>query len=110
MAGFSTFQFTASTINGAILQFPQLFYLRCNLVIPIKRDIVRQFDGNECIVARKVFLVMYQGQLLGSTDFCSMDEFLNYRNASCFPKPPCCGILYNGCYLTFNGQKIGYGV
>lgn len=107
MGKFSTFIFTANTIDGKILEFPQIFYLRCNLVTPLGCDIVRQYNGNECIVARKVFQVMYQGQLLGSSQFKDLSSFLLYRNNQCNPVANC-DIIYNGCNLVYNGCSLAY--
>lgn len=107
MGKFSTFTFTASTIDGKILEFPQVFYLRCNLVTPLGCDIVRQYNGNECIVARKVFQVMYQRQLLGSTQFTDLTSFLLYRNNQCNQSTNCY-LTYNNCVLIYNGCSLQY--
>lgn len=102
--GFSTFQFIADTIDGKILQFPETMQLRCDLVVPLYQSIVRQFDGNECIVARKVYLIYYEGQVFGTREFATMDEFVNYRNANCIiAESPGCNITYSGCQVTFDG-------
>jgi hypothetical protein len=103
---FSTFQFVADTINGKILEFPKTFQLRCDLVVPLYQDIVRQFDGNECIVARRVYLIYYQGDVFGTRRFHTMDEFVNYRNANCGRSAIGCNITFYGCGITFNGCQI----
>lgn len=102
MTPFKTFQVTVSTINGRILEFPQQENFRCNIAIPIGLQVVRQFDGNECIKARKVFLIEYDGQLFGTLQFKTLEDFLNYRNSNCRPVQSC-KILFNGCYVMFNG-------
>lgn len=80
--------------------------MRCDLVIPLYQDIVRAYDQNECIVARKVYLVSYGGHLYGTFDFTTMAEFVDYRNRNCIKKPLCCDLVYNDCYVTFNGKII----
>jgi hypothetical protein len=101
------FKFIATTIDGQILEFPQEFYLRCDLVKPLGPTIVRQFNNEECIVARKVFLVYYQGQNLGSPDYKTMDDFIKSLNAACVKKEEC-KILHNGCVLEYNNCPIKY--
>lgn len=101
MGSFSTFKFTADTIDGCILEFPKEFDLRCDKVNPIGETIIRQYDGNECIVAREVFLVYYCGQTFGTTQFKTLDQFLAYRNASCV-RPKECNLSWNGCSLINN--------
>lgn len=107
MSILTNFRFIASTIDGQILEFPKEFYLNCDLVVPIGRTIIRQFNNEECIVARKVFLVYYEGQNLGSTEFKTMDEFISFRNNSCKKASPC-NIFYNGCSLIYNNCVIKY--
>lgn len=104
--GFSTFQFIADTIDGKILQFPETMQLRCDLVVPLYQSIVRQFDGNECIVARKVYLIYYEGQVFGTRQFATMDQFVNYRNANCGLENRGCNMTYFGCGITYNGCTV----
>lgn len=103
---YSTFQFVADTIDGKILEFPQTFQLRCDLVVPLYQDVVRQFDGNECIVARRVYLIFYQGQVLGSKQFTTMPQFVNYRNSNCGIEANVCNVSFFGCPVTFNGCQV----
>lgn len=106
MADFSTFLFTANTLDGKILEFPLPVNMRCDLVVPLYQDIVRDYDKDFCIVARKVYLVSYGGHVYGTLDFTTMQQFVDYRNVSCGLQQGCCFITFNGCYITFNGQKI----
>lgn len=101
---FSIFQFTANTLDGKILEFPLSINMRCDLVIPLHQDIVKDYDKDECIVARKVYLVSYGGHTYGSFDFTTLEEFVEYRNSSCMEE--CCYVTIGGCYVTFNGIKI----
>lgn len=116
MSVFKTFQVTISTINGRILEFTQQIDFRCNLAMPIGLQVVRQFDGNECIKARKVFLIEYDGQLFGTLQFKTLEDFLNYRNNNCRPIPDCrityngCYIMYNNCFVTIKKNKIVNGL
>lgn len=107
MSGFSTIKFTANTIDGNIEEFPVTFDLLCKSVQPIGVNIIRQFNSNECIRAIKVFIVYYRGQNLGSTQFKSMSEFLQYFQSVC-QTPKFCGITYNGCDLTYNSCNLKY--
>lgn len=102
------FTFDANTIDGKILETSQRIYMKCNLVIPLYQDVVRQYDGNECIVAKKVYLVMYGGHLYGTDQFSNMTDFVEYVRSACFEEE-CCYLTDGGCYLTFNGQRIVYG-
>lgn len=101
MANFSTFEFIANTLDGAILEFPLPVTMRFDLVIPLYQDIVKAYDKNECIVARKVYLVSYGGHLYGTFDFTTLEEFVEYRDSNCV-----CRLMYGGCVITFNGKSI----
>ena len=101
---YKTFIFLADTVNGKILEFPKTFYLRCDLVQPLGTEIVRQYNKTECIVAKKVFLIYYAGDVFGSTQFTGVLQFLQYMNNAC--NPVFCNVLVNGCNLTFNGCNL----
>lgn len=103
----------ASTINGEIQEFPPTYYFPCSQVIPQGETIIREYDLDWCIVAKKVFLVKYQNNVFGTTQFVSMDEFLAYKESycascciSCVIKVGNCVLLYNGCSLTYNKSVI----
>lgn len=98
--------FVADTIDGKIEQFPQLFFLECDLMKPVGLSEVRNYNGNECIQVMKVFLVYYEGQLFGTRAYKSMDEFIKARKGICFKV--FCEILVNGCDMTMNGCSFVY--
>ena len=95
----------ASTINGRIQEFPQTFNLKCNEVIPVDETIVRDFDSNLDIVAKRGFLVRVGEQLLGTTQFKSKEDFLKYKSVNCACCSPSedCFLYVNGCIVTING-------
>ena len=108
-----TIAIRASTINGAIQEFPPTYYFPCSQVIPQGESIIRDYDTNDCIVAKKVFLVKYGQNIFGTTQFESMVEFLLYKESycascciSCVIKVGNCVLLYNGCSLTYNKNII----
>lgn len=101
-------EFVATTIDGRILEFPQRLYFKCDLVIPLYQQVVRQYDGNECINAIRVYMVSYGGHLYGTKDFTNMVDFLSYRNTSCKTKF-CCDLIFNGCYVTIAGRRVTGG-
>lgn len=107
MAVFSTIKFHANTVDGDIMNAPVSFDLQCKLVRPIGSTIIRQFNNNECIRAIRVFLIYYEGQNLGTTQFKTMDEFIKYLNNTCNPVKDC-GLIYLGCPLTVNGCQLKY--
>lgn len=98
----STFKFTADTINGVIQQHPQQFHLRCSKVKPIGLSIVRTFNGNECIQAMKVFLILYDGKLMGNKCYTTYDEFMQALKNTCFTDY----IMINGCNLQLDGCDL----
>lgn len=100
-------QIIAKTVNGQILEFPQTFQLNCSILKPLGLQVVRQYNGNECIVAVRVFLIQAGNQLLGSNQFCNMNDYLNYINANCTASDKCY-LAVNGCFLTLNGCLIPY--
>lgn len=108
MSVFKTFKFYANTIDGRIQRQPKVFNIECQDVKPIGRQVVRNYNGNECIEAIDVFLVWSRGQLLGSTAFTTLDEFLTYRNASC--QSICTLPLFtvNNCLTQLAGCNIQF--
>lgn len=105
MFEYKTFKFTAHTIDGKILEFPYSFWMRCDLVTPLYQGIVRAYDKNECIVARKVYLVSYGGHLYGTEDFTNMEDFVEYQQTNCLVKD-ICYLLFFGCPVTINDCLI----
>ena len=103
---YTTFIFSADTVDGKILEFPKIFTLRCDWTKPLGVDIIRRYSKTECIVAKKVFLIYYQGQTFGSTQFTGVLQFVNYMNNSCrvFCTPPF--VQINGCNLQWNGCNV----
>jgi hypothetical protein len=108
LVDFSTFQFVAHTINGKILEFPETYQLRCDLVIPLWQDVVKDYDKDGCIVSRRVYLISYDGNNLGTLDFTTMEEFVAYRNANCGINDIGCNVAFYGCPVTYNGCQITY--
>ena len=103
---YKTFTFLADTVDGKILEFPNAYTLRCELVKPLGVDIIRQYSKTECIVAKKVFLIYYAGQTFGSTQFTGVLQFVQYLNNACkiFCAPPF--VQVNGCNLQWNGCNV----
>lgn len=103
--GFNIFQFVAKTVDGDIKDFPKIEYFQCGLIRPIGNQVVREYDGNECIRAVKVFLVWYGGHLFGREGFTDMADFVRELNGVCQPSGKCI-ITINGCAVTVNGCNI----
>lgn len=104
---YSIFYFTANTIDGKILEFPQRIAMRCDLVQPLYQQTVREYNGNECIVAIKVYMVMYAGHLYGTKEFTNMAEFVAFRNDMCLPiELHCCYVTFGGCQLKIGDNFI----
>jgi len=103
---FKTFPFVADVVDGKILEFPKLFYLQCEWVRPLGNQIVRQYSKTQCIVAKKVFQIYYQGQVFGSSQFTSVMQFDQYLSNVCryFCTPA--RITINGCNLTRYGCNV----
>lgn len=98
--------FTADTIDGKILEFPQQFALRCGFIQQIGVQVVRNYTGTECIEAISVFLIYYNGQLLGSKCWGSKQSFFKYYRRVCQGGGNICinnkPIFINGCKVSFN--------
>ena len=97
----------AKTVNGNILEFPQTFELNCSILKPLGTGVVRQYDGKEYIVAVKVFYIQAGNQLLGTQQFHTMNDYINYVNANCIAKETCY-LSLNGCFLNLNGCLVKY--
>lgn len=100
------FKLIINALNGQILRTPREQWFDCDLVVPLGLQVIRQYDGNECINAKKVYLLAYQGMTFGTDVFSTMDGYVEYRNANCDAADPCCYILFGDCYITYNGRKI----
>lgn len=55
----------------------------CDKAIPIGINIIRDFDEDGCGVATRVFLVLYEGQTFGTTQFKSRSEYDQWINTNC---------------------------
>lgn len=104
---YAVFELQISTVNQQILEHPIVQWFRCDLVLPQNLQVVRNFNGNECIVATKVFLFNYAGDLFGTKEVNTVAEFIAIRNARC--DRTCCYVLSpDGCYITVNGNRVTF--
>lgn len=82
-AEYQILNFLADTVDGKILEFPKKFYLRCGMIQQLGVQVVRNYTGTECIEAITVFLIYYNGQVLGSKCWNSKRDFMRYYQAVC---------------------------
>ena len=105
-----SFQFVADVINFSILEKPQTFFFPCNQVIPLGIQIVRQQNSvTWCITAKKVFIVTYNNQSFGSSQFKTIDQFNTYVTSQCSEcTPEVCGLYLEsaGCFLRINNCRL----
>ena len=68
---------------------------------------MKSYDATMSIVAKRVFVIEYQGQSFGSSMFKSLSDFDQYRGVLC-QCCPCveCFAYINGCSITINGCEI----
>lgn len=97
------FKFTANTINGELQEFPASFEFDCDRISPIGMAVIRDYDDLLNIVARKVFLVLYNGETFGTTQFKSISDYDQFIKVNCQCCPSRCIVLLNGCHLQLNG-------
>lgn len=94
------FQLSINVINGEVKEFPKTFNFSCSDVTPIGNTIIRYFTDDMCQVAHRTFYIMYKGELFGTNQFSTVEQFWNYTN--CYP-----AIVYalsDGCEFRINGQ------
>lgn len=96
-------QFVADTIDGEIQPTPGLFNFPCGKVTPIGVNVVKSYDENLSIVAKRVFEVNYNNHSFGSSQFKSLSDFNQYVGVVCQCCPFHCAILMNGCVVLLNG-------
>lgn len=102
-----SFQFLADTINGAIQEFPALFYFPCDQVTPLGIQIVRDFDEDLCIIAKRVYVIRYGQDLFGSSKLNNLSDFLQLQSAGCgVCACTVCPALINGCFVLMNGCTV----
>ena len=97
------FKFTADTIDNKIQEHPKQFQLHCDLIKPIGIQVVRDYNGSECIQAMTVFLIMYGGQLFGNICYESYAGFFQEWKAVCYGTGT---LQVNGCNLRLNGCNL----
>jgi hypothetical protein len=92
-----------STINGEFLETPQSINFDCGSVVGVgmDRQILRGYDANWCIVAKKVYLIR-QGQNVYGTDFQNKNDFQQFINSNCYSAY----FLIDGCIMTLNGCEV----
>lgn len=98
----------AQTINGEIQEFPPTYYFPCSKVKPQGEAVIREFDTNTCIVNRRVYLVEYGGNIFGSLQFETFDEFITYKNDSCNCCNSGCSIMIDGCPISIDDCILMY--
>jgi len=104
-------QLTVQSINGEFQEFPPTIDFSCNKIIPIGTQVIRNYDENYDIVAKRLFLFNYQGQVFGSFQFSSVADFVNKIAILC----KCCSgcdsyiVQINGCNFTINGCQLSFG-
>ncbi len=101
-----SFNFRADTINGEIQEFPPTMSLFCDRAIPIGVNVVRDFDEDGCGVARRVFLIVYDGQTLGSTQFKSRSEYDQYISVNCECCTELCGVKLGDCFVKIGNCSV----
>lgn len=101
-----SFNFRADTINGAIQEFPPTMSLFCDRAIPIGVNVVRDFDDDGCGVAKRVFLIVYDGQTLGSTQFKSRSDYDQWISTSCDCCPGLCDVKFGDCFVTIGNCLV----
>lgn len=100
-----SFPLMIKVINGEVQEFPVQFYFRCDQLKPSGPTIYRYFDDAMCSVAIRVFNLNYNGELFGSTQFKTNEEFWRYWGAVC-NGPQKIMLLLNGCNMVINGKKV----
>lgn len=100
--------FEAEYVNEEFISKPKRYFLDCSKILPIGVDIIRCFDEEANIVAKRLFLIQIGVEIIGTTKFSSLRDFLQYMHAGC----QCCGgdagcgIYIDNCQLTINGCVV----
>ncbi len=94
-------------INGEFQESPVTMEFPCGKVQAVGETVVRQYDINWCIVAKKVFLFRYKGNVFGTTQFADKDQFFQYQksNCACCQDEECITLL-DGCIVTLKGCNV----
>lgn len=101
---------TVVTYNGEFLEEPRLMYFDCDLIEYVGMYNARTYDANDCIIVRRAFGFLYGNDLWQTFDFKNLAEFIAFRDNYCGEGiGNCCTVMYNNCYVTYNGKKVVYG-
>lgn len=101
-----SFRFIANTINGAIQEFPPTMTFFCDKAIPLDVNIVRDFDDDGCGIAKRVFLVLYDGQTFGTTQFKSRSDYDQWVSTNCNCCGELCGVKIGDCFVHIGNCSV----
>lgn len=103
-----TITITAEVVNGSFLLKPAVYNLPCNQVHPVGFQVMRTYDQSMCVVAKNVYLLRVGENVLGTTQFKTKEQFLQYKagQCACCSDQEDCYIQVDGCYATINGCRI----
>jgi hypothetical protein len=87
---------------------PVKLVFKCDSLVPMGMDFVREVDEKSCIVVTNLFLFRSGSDVFGSMDFSSREAFYQFKNAQCkcCEDKVGCSLLFNGCILNYNGCHI----
>lgn len=95
------FPLSVNTINGEIYEFPQEITVVCGQILLVGPSVVREYDGNtDCIIAKRVLLFKYGGNVFGTSQFTTINEFNQYLSGMCSCCDPICYIQIGDCNIA----------
>jgi hypothetical protein len=98
------FSLPIDVVNGEVFEFPKNVYLKCNDYLPIGESLVRYYNQDMCSVVKKTFYIKYGDDLLGTSQFNTMEDFLLFQKNTCGCNTY--DLFIDGCQLLMDGQKM----
>jgi hypothetical protein len=102
------FPFMANTVNGLIVDDPVTVIMKCDRVRAVGPHVVKAFDPDYNIVAIKVFLVEFNGDVYGTTEIEDLEGYREYINGECQCCEDLCFLTIGGCLATINGCLVPF--
>lgn len=100
--GCKSFNLKVVTINGEIKEFPEIITFPCNQVIAVGESLVRNYDSNNCIVVKSVFLFRYGVNVFGTTQVKDIAQWNQLVSVLCIPCAQPCQVFFDDCPIMFD--------
>ncbi len=100
-----SFTITVEAFNYKFPPKPYDKYLHCDTAVPIGVSWVSAFNQCQELERKRLFLIRYNLDIIGTSDINSMEDYFDFiaADCGCCPVPDFCETLIDGCYALIDG-------